>query len=102
MAWGPESGRTSPLPPGWEAIRQKVFNRDGHRCRWILPSGARCPRRATEVDHTKGADNHSLDALRSLCSHHHGKVTAKQGVEARRRRKKKPPRRKPESHPGML
>lgn len=102
MAWGDESGRTSPLPANWYSIRKQVLERDGHRCRWILPSGARCPRTATDVDHFKGADNHSLDALRSLCGHHHDKVTAQQGVKGRRRRKKKPPRRPTEQHPGLL
>jgi len=85
MAWGEDSGRTVPLPPDWYQIRARQLRADGHRCTWRLPSKKRCPRRATDVDHYGAPDDHTK--LRSLCSHHHGKRTAKQGHDARAAKK---------------
>lgn len=98
MAWGPDSGRTAPLPDNWSELREDQLKRDGYRCVWKLPSGKRCPRKATDVDHKGDANDHSR--LRSLCSHHHGKRTAMQGFAAR-----KPPKSKRvrfEETPGLL
>lgn len=103
MAWGSESGRTVPLPENWSSIRLEVLKRDKWLCRWKLPSGAQCPRRATDVDHMGEPDDHRLFKLRSLCSHHHAKVTAQQGVAGRARRKQPRKRdRRQEKHPGRL
>jgi len=98
MAWE-TSDRHDFLPPDWSAIRKKVLDRDGWRCRWILPSGARCPRKATDVDHMGARDDHRLERLRSLCHDHHEKVTLKQAFAGRAR--KKPPKRPEERHPGL-
>lgn len=97
MTWGSEKGRE--LPPNWESeIVPAVKLRDGGRCKWILPSGQRCPRPGTDVDHRGDPDNHSLRNLRLLCGFHHGRRTAKQGLQARAERKAKKFRRG-EEHP---
>ena len=97
MTWEADSRRRSELPPDWPEVRERILRRDGRRCRWILPSKKRCPRAATDVDHKGSRFDHSDANLRSLCSHHHGKVTALQGVRARRPRKRD---RRQEAHPG--
>lgn len=102
MAWE-GSDRRDRLPADWPARRAAQLELDGHRCRWRLRSGVRCPRRATEVDHIEEkADRHEVGKdLQSLCAHHHGlKTTA---AAARFRRQKAQKRyRKPEEHPGAL
>lgn len=101
MGWE-TSDRRQFLPPNWEDLRQQVFERDGWRCRWKLPSGARCPRRATDVDHTGDRDDHRLIKLRALCSHHHGKLSSQQGVQAREKRKAPRKRKRVDRHPGRF
>ena len=99
MAWSNESERRALLPSNWGAIVKAVKERDGGRCRYRLPSGARCPRPGTDVDHVGDRENHDLKNLRLLCEHHHKKVTAGQawqGKYARRRKFK----RSEEEHPG--
>lgn len=96
-----DSDRKDFLPPDWWKIRGQVLKRDGWRCRWILPSGARCPRKATDVDHMGDRDDHRLERLRSLCADHHKKVTARQAIAARAAKVKKRPRRT-ERRPGEL
>lgn len=92
-----ETTRRDDLPPNWEALRKAQLEKDGYRCTWSLPSGARCPNAATDVDHWgKSWEHHKL---RSLCGLHHKKRTAKQGVQARR---PPPPRRPKEQHPGTI
>lgn len=95
MTWDETTGRD--LPQDWPAIRQRVKDRAGGRCQWVLPSGSRCPRPGTDADHKGDKDDHSMRNLRWLCKHHHGKRTAIQGFMARRAKKK--PRRAPEDHP---
>lgn len=80
------SNRRDELPPDWPKLRVVQLKKDGYRCTWRLPSGARCPRKATDVDHYDDKDDHSK--LRSLCAHHHLKRTSKQANDAKR-----PPRR---------
>lgn len=89
MTWGDEKGRE--LPPDWETrIVPAIKKRDGGRCRWILGiSKRRCPRPGTDVDHVGDPDDHSYRNLRLLCAFHHGKRTARQGIQAREERKAK-------------
>jgi len=98
--WG-DSDRRSELPPDWPKIREERLKKDDYRCTWRLPSGARCPRAATDVDHRdqSKSDDHSQGNLQSLCGHHHAKKTAMEGF--RGRRKGRGPRRQPEAHPGI-
>lgn len=100
MTWETDSRRRAELPADWPKIREAILKRDGRRCRWKLPSGKRCPRTATDVDHVGSRFDHSDRNLRSLCSTHHGRVTARQGIRARAPRKKS--RRPAERHPGSL
>lgn len=88
------TSRHDELPPDWPAIRAEVLDRDGHRCVWILPSGARCPNAATEVDHIGSKNVHEKWNLRSLCSPHHAKRTAIQGMQEAAARRALPPRRR--------
>lgn len=99
MAWE-NSDRRLRLPPDWPERVAKVKVRDGNRCTWRLPSGKRCPRRGTDVDHREPGDDHSLSNLQLLCPHHHGKKTAREGWAAKQ--KKKAPKRPPERHPGQI
>ena len=105
MPWDDDSKRRSELPPDWPQIRAKRLKRDGGQCTWRLPlSGERCPRAATDVDHRDQSknDDHSQGNLQSLCSDHHKKKTAQEGVWGRRKRKGSPSRRRqPEAHPGI-
>lgn len=96
-----EELRRDQLPADWPKIRKRILRRDEHRCVWKLPSGARCPRHATDVDHVWSSTDHRDRNLRSLCSHHHGKRTSIQGTRARRDRYAKPGRAS-EPDPGAL
>lgn len=100
MAWE-TSDRRSRLPSDWWRRVMAVKERDGGRCTWKLPSGKRCPRPGTDVDHKRNDDNHDLSNLQLLCRHHHDKKTGREAVFGRRP-KKTGPRRKPERHPGLL
>ena len=98
MGWE-GSDRRSRLPDNWPALVAEVKKRDAGRCTWRLPSGKRCPRIGTDVDHRKAGDDHRLENLQLLCPHHHGRKTAMEGVRARRR--PKAPKRI-ERHPGQF
>lgn len=99
--WGPKSGRTSPLPKMWKAIRGNVLRRDGYQCTHLREdTGLRCGERATDVDHIDDPDDHSHKNLRSLCGWHHNQKTAAQGGTAAAQKKKGRITR--ESHPGFL
>lgn len=96
------SDRKDRLPPDWDERRRERLKRDGYRCTWRLKSGERCPRQATDVDHRAAeTDDHSIEALQSLCAHHHGKKSAREGNAAWARRKASR-RRPPEGHPGAV
>ena len=101
MGWE-TSDRRERLPDDWPARRGKVLKRDGNRCVWKLPSGARCPRTTgLEVDHIREGDDHSLRNLRTLCHDHHEKKTSYDG--RRRKAKIKASRYRPsEDHPGRV
>lgn len=99
-------GRAPRLPRNWRIIRADVLRRDGHRCRATLDNGARCTRRATDVDHLEPMrDDHNPDALQSLCADHHRQKTGREGAAASaatkrataaRRHRPQPP------HPGLI
>ena len=100
MAYGPRSARTVPLPKNWPALRRQTLKRDGYACTW-MDNGARCGQPATDVDHVGDPADHSPDNLRSLCSPHHRKRSARQGGQAAQA--KRIPRKRPaEAHPGLL
>lgn len=97
--WG-GSNRRERLPANWPALRAKQLKADGYRCTWRLPSGKRCPRPATEVDHKyEKVDDDSN--LQSLCADHHARKTsiAAHRFKAAQKRKRY---REPEAHPGTL
>lgn len=98
MAWE-TSDRRARLPADWPKLVVKVKERDGGRCTWRLPSGARCPRPGTDVDHRNPGDDHSLSNLQLLCKYHHDKKTLREAYQGRKKRKL--PRRREERHPGV-
>jgi 5-methylcytosine-specific restriction protein A len=99
VAWE-SSDRRSELPADWATRVAAVKDRDRGQCTWKLKSGARCPRRGTDVDHRKPGSDHSLWNLQLLCAHHHAWKTAREGAAGRRR--KRAPLRAPEAMPGRL
>lgn len=100
MAWE-NSDRRARLPANWSALVKQVKERDGGRCTWRLPSGARCPRPGRDVDHREPGDDHSLRNLQLLCPTHHERKSAREGVQGRRAKREKRQKRE-ERHPGML
>lgn len=94
------SDRHDRLPSDWPVRRARQLKKDDHRCTWRLPSGARCPRPATDVDHIdEKADDH--DRLQSLCAPHHAKKTALAAAKFKRARRAS--RFRPsEDHPGAV
>lgn len=99
------SSRRAELPANWNALRERVFARDGHYCTFSLPSGKRCPRRANQVDHIdnspSGRLNHDQANLRSLCRTHHQQVTLAQAKAGRAKKKQGRPRREQRA-PGVV
>jgi 5-methylcytosine-specific restriction enzyme A len=80
------SDRRDRLPPDWPAIRQRILERDGHRCTWYV-SGLRCKAVATDVDHRRPGDDHRDSNLQSLCGPHHAGKSAREGNAAKAARK---------------
>lgn len=93
------SDRRERLPDNWAELRIKRLIWDQYRCTWRLPSGRRCPRRATEVDHRVNNDDDSITNLRSLCPHHHAQKSSREGAQAKQQARDKG-KRPPERHPG--
>lgn len=99
------SDRRARLPKDWARIRRVVLERDGGRCTWTDREDGqwtRCPAPATDVDHIRPGDDHSLENLRSLCGPHHDAKTAKEAGRGRAKRRaeiRKRFRREPEEHP---
>lgn len=96
MAWE-TSDRRARLPEDWNQRVAQVKVRDGGRCTWRLPSGARCPRPGRDVDHRVNDDNHDLRNLQLLCGDHHERKTAREAWagKAKRKAKKRPSERQP-------
>lgn len=96
------STRRDRLPADWSSRRAYVLERDGFRCRALLPDGRRCPNDATDVDHDLANDDDSYSNLQSLCRpHHQRKSSAEGGRAAAVARKKKyrfPKKRPVETH----
>lgn len=99
MPWS-TSDRRSQLPPDWPVIVARIKKRDQNRCRWKLPSGKRCPRRGTDVDHKVPGNDHRDANLQLLCEEHHKAKSAREGHAARWGRQKVPLR--TERQPGRL
>lgn len=92
MTWE-TSNRKERLPRNWNALRMRVLRRDGFKCQ-------ECGSRASEVDHIRPGDDHSLSNLQSLCSDCHSKKSSQEGVNQRRRNREL--RKRPEeNHPGL-
>jgi 5-methylcytosine-specific restriction enzyme A len=98
VAWQ-GSSRRAELPPDWAKRRKDCLDAAGGRCQQILPSGARCPRPATDADHKNDPLDH--DDLQALCRKHHNDKT---GEEARAGRIKKGTATRPAEtrHPGRI
>ena len=101
MAWATSRRRTA-LPKGWANIRRQVLKRDTGRCVARMRDGDRCPERASEVDHIRDPDDHSLANLQSLCSWHHKIKTQAESAAARRRSPRDRRARPAEAHPGLM
>lgn len=100
MAWE-SSDRRSRLPSNWNELVKQVWARDKGRCTWRLPSGKRCPRKGSDVDHRVNNDDHSLSNLQLLCRTHHDKKTQREAWAGRAKRKQAT-RRPEERHPGAM
>lgn len=90
--------RSAPLPPGWEATRTRILERDGYRCQIVG-----CPRPARDVDHvvpTFEGGGDEDENLRSLCPPHHRQKSGREAARARLAKRSR--KRKPEPHPGIL
>jgi 5-methylcytosine-specific restriction protein A len=93
------SQRRYELPPNWATeIRPVILERDRHRCRW-REHGSVCGRPATDVDHIRRGDDHSLSNLQALCGDHHA---AKSSAEGNAARWVEPRQRPAERHPGLI
>lgn len=96
------STRRERLPADWNSRRAYIFERDGYRCRALLPDGRRCPADATDVDHILENDDDSYSNLQSLCRRHHQTKTSshagRRSAQARKERIRHPRRREPEAH----
>lgn len=100
MAWS-SSDRKSRLPANWPFLRKAVLERCGGRCEVLKKDGSRCRDRATEVDHIVAGDNHHASNLRGICTWHHARKSAMEGVEAKRKANEILYR-APETHPGLI
>ncbi len=88
------SDRRRRLPGNWESeLRPAVLRRDGHRCQVRLE---RCTGLASEVDHVRAGDDHSLINLQAACGPCHRMKSSREGSAAR------PSMFRPaEEHPGL-
>ncbi|WJN62543.1 HNH endonuclease [Streptomyces phage phiScoe1] len=98
------SDRRSRLPADWPKIRLRVLRRDAGQCTALNQAGERCGEVATDVDHIRPGDDHSMENLRSLCSWHHRKKSGAEGAAAKAARRRAMAKRfdRREQHPGLL
>lgn len=80
-AKGNGSWRTTKLPDDWNTLRAAVLIRDNHMCQNPRHGGKKCPNKATEVDHIKRGDDHSLSNLQAICRICHGRKTQAEGQQ---------------------
>lgn len=97
MPWS-SSDRRSRLPSDWESRRSQVLSRDDWLCQIEGPD---CQVGATDVDHIRRGDNHSLGNLRAACSRCHSKKSSAEG-NARKAELRSQRRRPRDRHPGSL
>lgn len=96
------SARKARLPSNWygpHGLREAVLHRDSGACQWAGTTGP-CGETATEVDHIRAGDDHSMGNLQALCSYHHRRKTASEAGHSKARTKVST-KRTPEPHPGM-
>ncbi|MBM4592070.1 HNH endonuclease [Rhodococcus hoagii] len=97
MSWD-SSDRRSRLPADWEARRSQVLRRDDWCCQI---QGPHCVGHATDVDHVRRGDDHSIDNLRAACSPCHLRKSSAEGnaQQQKMRSRRYRPR---DRHPGAL
>jgi hypothetical protein len=101
MVYG--SWRTVPLPANWQSVIRPAILRRDPICLWgFLPEEiGECREPSTDVDHIGEPDDHNPESLRGICSYHHRKRTASQGVAGRAKIREEKPRLRPRpNHPG--
>lgn len=86
------SRRRESLPPEWPQIRRQVFREKGRVCV--------CGNAASEVDHIKPGNDHSMANLRPICVPCHKRKSSGEGHAAKAALKKRFQR--VESHPGLI
>lgn len=92
-AWR-NSTRRARLPANWYSeIQPTVLARDGRRCQLRFDV---CVGEATQVDHKRRGDDHSLGNLQAVCRPCHARKSSAEGAAAR-----PPLRRPPEAHPAF-
>ncbi|MEV4492712.1 HNH endonuclease [Micromonospora coxensis] len=111
MAWE-GSTRRERLPKNWPALRARVLKRDGYVCQFVWRNERgrmeQCGKPATEVDHIRPGDDHSMENLRAACHACHQYKSSREGgsvggqVVARMRRETNGRFRRTEQHPGLL
>src|SRR5690242_18022131 len=96
-AWQRNTPRKDRSSQAWKQARRRALERDTHQCT-ALDHDVRCTSQAVEVDHIDQSNNHELNNLASLCSHHHKIKTQIEAAQARWRHRQQ---RTPEKHPGL-
>lgn len=72
------TNRSERLPKDWQTRRRIVLNRNQGIC-----VATDCQEDATDVDHIRRGDDHSLTNLQGLCASHHATKTAYEGQIAK-------------------
>lgn len=97
MSWY-TSDRRGRLPHDWERIRTRALSRAAYQCQ-AVEHDPRCDGRATDVDHIRPGDDHSLDNLQALSDVCHRAKTARESI-ARNRARARMRLHPVEPHPG--
>jgi 5-methylcytosine-specific restriction endonuclease McrA len=104
MPWE-SSNRKSELPSDWDAVRQRIGDRDGWRCQWPRSGAGRangiCGQPANQCDHKEPGGDHSETNLWMLCRWHHNRKTQEESTAGKRALADKG-RHPVERHPGLL